>query len=165
MNPQVKALLTIIRDREQPRYDINETREYTFKLEYNFIELFLWIIGFLSYLFYFFFLDCYRGEFIFYADRLIRLLIEEGLSYLEFQDKTVITPTGHEYKGLEVKSRICGVSMVRAGESMEAGLRQVNINTFFIYYYFYPYNSLFRFVNVFVLERFLFLKMKMVFHM
>ena len=84
----------------------------------------------------FIFLDI-RGEFIFYADRLIRLLIEEGLSYLEFQDKTVITPTGHEYKGLEVKSRICGVSMVRAGESMEAGLRQVNI-IFIFTIIFYP---------------------------
>ena len=66
-----------------------------------------------------------RGEFIFYADRLIRLLIEEGLSYLEFEPTTVITPAGCAYEGTQLKSRICGVSMVRAGESMEAGLRQV----------------------------------------
>ncbi len=40
-----------------------------------------------------------REDFIFYSDRLIRLLIEEGLSLLPFKEKTVITPTGSEYKG------------------------------------------------------------------
>eukprot|EP01095_Lingulamoeba_sp_RSL-Kostka_P009064 TRINITY_DN30_c1_g2_i1.p1 TRINITY_DN30_c1_g2~~TRINITY_DN30_c1_g2_i1.p1 ORF type:complete len:246 (-),score=78.14 TRINITY_DN30_c1_g2_i1:155-892(-) len=66
-----------------------------------------------------------RDQFIFYSNRLIRLLIEEGLSYLPFEEKTIITPTGSEYKGVQFSSKICGVSMVRAGESMEAGLRQV----------------------------------------
>eukprot|EP01121_Diplochlamys_sp_Union-15-3_P005980 TRINITY_DN1635_c0_g7_i2.p1 TRINITY_DN1635_c0_g7~~TRINITY_DN1635_c0_g7_i2.p1 ORF type:complete len:222 (-),score=39.34 TRINITY_DN1635_c0_g7_i2:124-789(-) len=66
-----------------------------------------------------------RGDFIFYADRLIRLLVEEGLNELPFRDKTVITPTEAEYKGVEFTSRICGVSIVRAGESMESGLRAV----------------------------------------
>jgi len=66
-----------------------------------------------------------RSDFIFYSDRLIRLLIEEGLSYLPFQQKTVITPTGSEYNGVDFASKICGVSIVRAGESMEAGLRAV----------------------------------------
>jgi hypothetical protein len=28
-----------------------------------------------------------------------RLLIEEGLSFLPFNEKTVITPTGEKYKG------------------------------------------------------------------
>jgi uracil phosphoribosyltransferase len=62
-----------------------------------------------------------REDFIFYSDRLIRLLIEEGLSYLPFREKTVTTPTGAHYKGVEWAGSICGVSIVRAGESMEAG--------------------------------------------
>jgi uracil phosphoribosyltransferase len=66
-----------------------------------------------------------REDFIFYADRLIRLLIEQGLSYLPFKDCTVRTPTGCDYKGVEFTQKICGVSVVRAGESMENGLRQV----------------------------------------
>lgn len=37
----------------------------------------------------------------------------------------MITPTGKEYKGVEWTSGLCGVSIVRAGESMEAGLRAV----------------------------------------
>jgi uracil phosphoribosyltransferase len=66
-----------------------------------------------------------REDFIFYANRLIRLLIEEALSYLPFKEKVIETPTGSEYRGLEWAARICGVSIVRAGESMEAGLRAV----------------------------------------
>eukprot|EP01120_Amphizonella_sp_Union-15-10_P001660 TRINITY_DN1180_c0_g1_i1.p1 TRINITY_DN1180_c0_g1~~TRINITY_DN1180_c0_g1_i1.p1 ORF type:complete len:220 (-),score=28.02 TRINITY_DN1180_c0_g1_i1:100-759(-) len=66
-----------------------------------------------------------REDFIFYADRLIRLLVEEGLSYLPFNEKTVTTPTGADYKGVQFTSHICGVSIVRAGESMESGLRAV----------------------------------------
>jgi len=66
-----------------------------------------------------------REDFIFYSDRLIRLLIEEGLSYLPFREKVVTTPTGEHYKGVEWAGSLCGVSIVRAGESMEAGLRAV----------------------------------------
>ncbi|KAL6050891.1 Uracil phosphoribosyltransferase, synthesizes UMP from uracil [Balamuthia mandrillaris] len=69
--------------------------------------------------------DTSREDFIFYSDRLIRLLIEEGLSYLPFKEKVVTTPTGEIYKGVEWASGLCGVSIVRAGESMEAGLRAV----------------------------------------
>jgi len=69
--------------------------------------------------------DTPREDFIFYSDRLIRLLIEEALSDLPWSEKIVQTPTGHEYKGIEFVSKICGVSIVRAGESMESGLRAV----------------------------------------
>jgi len=37
----------------------------------------------------------------------------------------VITPTEEEYKGVEWATGLCGVSIIRAGESMEAGLRAV----------------------------------------
>ncbi|CAI2187041.1 15522_t:CDS:2 [Funneliformis geosporum] len=43
-----------------------------------------------------------RGDFIFYSDRIIRLLVEEGVGF---------------------KGKICGVSIMRAGEAMEQGLR------------------------------------------
>ncbi|EFA85146.1 uracil phosphoribosyltransferase [Heterostelium album PN500] len=69
--------------------------------------------------------DTKREDFIFYSDRLIRLLIEEGLNCLPFSETTVTTPTGCEYNGVQFASKICGVSIVRAGESMEAGLRAV----------------------------------------
>jgi uracil phosphoribosyltransferase len=79
---ELKALLTIIRDRETP-----------------------------------------RSEWIFYADRVIRLLVEEGLNYLPFTAKPVVTPTGQSYEGLAFGGKICGVSIMRAGEAMEQGLR------------------------------------------
>jgi len=66
-----------------------------------------------------------REDFIFYADRLIRLLIEEALNFLPFFEKKIITPTDSEYNGTLFATKICGVSIVRAGESMEAGLRAV----------------------------------------
>ncbi|RUP18674.1 uracil phosphoribosyltransferase-domain-containing protein [Jimgerdemannia flammicorona] len=67
--------------------------------------------------------DTPRADFIFYADRIIRLLVEEGLNHLPVVDKHVTTPTGVEYTGIDFKGRICGVSIMRAGEAMEQGLR------------------------------------------
>ncbi|PIA19271.1 PRTase-like protein, partial [Coemansia reversa NRRL 1564] len=66
-----------------------------------------------------------RGDFVFYSDRVIRLLVEEGLNYLPVVDKEVITPTGLPFQGVAFEGRICGVSIMRAGESMEQGLREV----------------------------------------
>jgi len=66
-----------------------------------------------------------REEFIFYADRLIRLLLEDALNYLPFSQRTVTAPTNCPYHGTLFATKICGVSIVRAGESMEAGLRAV----------------------------------------
>ena len=37
--------------------------------------------------------DTPRGDFIFYSDRIIRLLVEEGLNHLPVVPKTVQTPT------------------------------------------------------------------------
>ncbi|KAF8625726.1 hypothetical protein AX15_005224 [Amanita polypyramis BW_CC] len=66
-----------------------------------------------------------RGDFLFYSDRIIRLLVEEGLNHLPVVKKTVETPTGAVYEGVGFKGKICGVSILRAGEAMEAGLREV----------------------------------------
>lgn len=65
-----------------------------------------------------------RSDFIFYSDRIIRLLVEEGLNHLPVVEKVVTTPTGLPYRGVAFQGRICGVSILRAGEAMEAGLRE-----------------------------------------
>ncbi|PPQ95850.1 hypothetical protein CVT26_015980 [Gymnopilus dilepis] len=66
-----------------------------------------------------------RGDFLFYSDRIIRLLVEEGLNHLPVVARTVETPTGAIYNGVGFEGKICGVSILRAGEAMEAGLREV----------------------------------------
>lgn len=35
-----------------------------------------------------------RGDFIFYSNRIIRLLVEEGLNHLPCVEHSVVTPTG-----------------------------------------------------------------------
>lgn len=35
-----------------------------------------------------------KNDFVFFADRLSRLVVEAGLGHLPFRDKTVMTPTG-----------------------------------------------------------------------
>ena len=57
-----------------------------------------------------------RGDFLFYSDRIIRLLVEEGLNHLPVVPKTVETPTGAVYEGVGFEGKICGVSILRAGE-------------------------------------------------
>lgn len=76
-----------------------------------------------------------RGDFLFYSDRIIRLLVEEGLNHLPVVPKTVKTPTvskaeilhqaiviklvlqGATYDGVGFEGKICGVSILRAGEA------------------------------------------------
>lgn len=98
-----------------------------------------------------------RGDFLFYSDRVIRLLVEEGLNHLPVVSRTVETPTvswlpkmtfsskvgngallssngntsnnqkkswlvnpsqyqGATYNGVGFEGKICGVSILRAGE-------------------------------------------------
>ncbi len=84
MTPQLRILLTIIRDRETK-----------------------------------------RNDFIFYADRINRLLIEEGLNFLPTREKVVETRMGSQYIGSEFVGKICGVPIIRAGLSMENSIREV----------------------------------------
>lgn len=46
-----------------------------------------------------------RADFVFYADRLIRLLIEEALCHLPVEPKVITTPTGATYDGPRVQFR------------------------------------------------------------
>ncbi|WVY90679.1 hypothetical protein V8G54_036193 [Vigna mungo] len=64
-----------------------------------------------------------KHDFVFYSDRLIRLVVEHGLGHLPFTEKQVITPTGSVYSGVDFCKRLCGVSIIRSGESMENALR------------------------------------------
>lgn len=64
-----------------------------------------------------------RADFIFYSNRIIRLLVEEGLNHLPVVQHQITTPVGRQYDGVKFEGKICGVSIMRAGESMEQGLR------------------------------------------
>ncbi|KAJ8026773.1 Uracil phosphoribosyltransferase-like [Holothuria leucospilota] len=64
-----------------------------------------------------------RGDFVFCADRLIRLVVEEGLNQLPYKERSVTTPTGYTYHGVDFVQGNCGVSIMRSGEAMEHGLR------------------------------------------
>ncbi|WBW73453.1 uracil phosphoribosyltransferase [Schizosaccharomyces osmophilus] len=64
-----------------------------------------------------------RSEFIFYANRIIRLIVEEGLNHLPVSPAQVTTAQNVKFDGVVFDGRICGASIMRAGESMEQGLR------------------------------------------
>lgn len=64
-----------------------------------------------------------REDFVFYSDRIIRLLVEEALNHLSVLPNLITTPTGDQFQGSTFGGHICGVSIMRAGESMEKGLR------------------------------------------
>ncbi|KAL0344123.1 UNVERIFIED_CONTAM: Uridine kinase-like protein 2, chloroplastic [Sesamum angustifolium] len=67
--------------------------------------------------------DISKHDFVFYSDRLIRLVVEHGLGHLPFTEKQIVTPTGSVYTGVDFCKKLCGVSIVRSGESMENALR------------------------------------------
>eukprot|EP00092_Neocalanus_flemingeri_P001445 GFUD01001543.1.p1 GENE.GFUD01001543.1~~GFUD01001543.1.p1 ORF type:complete len:545 (+),score=102.52 GFUD01001543.1:118-1752(+) len=70
--------------------------------------------------------DTNRDEFIFYSKRLIRLIIEYSLSFMSFRSVTVETSQGIQYEGKRCEGKkICGVSILRAGETMEQALSEV----------------------------------------
>jgi len=64
-----------------------------------------------------------KQDFVFYSDRLIRIVVEAGLGCLPFAEKIVTTPTGNQYVGVDFGHKLCGVSVIRSGESMENALR------------------------------------------
>jgi len=41
-----------------------------------------------------------RDDFIFYSQRLVRMLVEEGLSLLPFEEHDVVTPSNAVYRGV-----------------------------------------------------------------
>ncbi|MEU4767424.1 uracil phosphoribosyltransferase [Actinosynnema sp. NPDC023794] len=70
--------------------------------------------------------DATRDDFVFHSGRIMRLLIEKGLDLLPFEAHDTVTPVGRTYHGLRLTPHLCGVSIARAGESMEAELRAMS---------------------------------------
>ncbi|KAG1666980.1 hypothetical protein FOA52_004263 [Chlamydomonas sp. UWO 241] len=65
-----------------------------------------------------------KNDFVFYANRMCRIVVEAGLGMLPFKEKTVQTPAGEPYTGVVFTRGICGVSVIRSGEAMENALRE-----------------------------------------
>ena len=63
--------------------------------------------------------------FVFNARRITRLLMEFALDFLPHKDTEVKTPSGGIYKGRKLAVPVCGVSVLRAGDSMEMELREI----------------------------------------
>ncbi|GAA4681746.1 uracil phosphoribosyltransferase [Streptomyces chumphonensis] len=66
-----------------------------------------------------------REDFVFHARRIIRMLVESALDLLPFEEHDVTTPVGETYRGLRCAAKLCAVPVIRAGESMEAEVRDV----------------------------------------
>ncbi len=66
-----------------------------------------------------------REQFVAASGRIIRQLMETALDLLPYEPWDVPTPVGRTYPGLRHASAICGVPVVRAGESMEPELRAI----------------------------------------
>ena len=66
-------------------------------------------------------------QFAIYADRLMRILAEEGISHLPFSETTITTPTGAEVTGPCVQEdEAVAVSIIRAGDSLLNAVRHCN---------------------------------------
>jgi len=66
--------------------------------------------------------DTYRSA----SDNAALQLLQAVFGYLLIHDKTIETPTNSNYTGIDIDvTTLCGVSVVRAGESMEGPLRQL----------------------------------------
>lgn len=65
-----------------------------------------------------------RSDWVFYADRVNRLMVEFALNFLPVDEVTVTSPVDNEpVPGLTFGGSIVGVSIIRAGEAMETALR------------------------------------------
>ncbi|KAJ8899287.1 hypothetical protein K2173_018261 [Erythroxylum novogranatense] len=64
-----------------------------------------------------------KHDFVFYADRLILLVVEHGLGHLSLTKRQITTPTGFVCSSVVFCKRLCGVSIIRSEESMENALR------------------------------------------
>ena len=58
----------------------------------------------------------------FLSDRCLQV-VEAGLGHLPFTERSVITPTGRPYTGVDFAKKLCGVSIIRSGEAFENALR------------------------------------------
>lgn len=66
-----------------------------------------------------------QANFVFASQRIIGMLLDKGLDLLPYESHEVPTPVGQSYKGLCFRGELCGVSVVRAGDSMEQVFRRL----------------------------------------
>lgn len=59
------------------------------------------------------------------SHQIIRLLLQRAADCLPYQDGTVTTPIGDVFYGKTLMKGVCGVSVIRAGESMETEFRSM----------------------------------------
>ncbi|WP_084530009.1 uracil phosphoribosyltransferase [Nocardia crassostreae] len=73
-----------------------------------------------------------QARFVRATQRIIRLLLETALSHLEHRPRPVTTPTGFVFDGVEPASpELYAVSIPRAGDALEGGLREIRPDTRF----------------------------------
>nr|CCC90208.1 putative uracil phosphoribosyltransferase [Trypanosoma congolense IL3000] len=66
-----------------------------------------------------------RTDFVFYSERIIRLIVETALNLIPTTPQDVVTPTGRVFHGCAPDGQgIIGISILRAGEAMERVLRE-----------------------------------------
>ncbi|KAI9052972.1 hypothetical protein LZ554_003243 [Drepanopeziza brunnea f. sp. 'monogermtubi'] len=70
-------------------------------------------------------IDTSAEDFIFYFDRLSTLLIENAMNNVYFKAKTIETPAGNKYSGLQATGETSAVIILRAGAAFENGLKRV----------------------------------------
>jgi len=71
--------------------------------------------------------DTSTDDFIFFADRLATLLVEESLCCLPYKDHSVTTRAGHQHTGKTLNAKyLCGLTILRSGACLEKGLRRVH---------------------------------------
>lgn len=69
--------------------------------------------------------DTNHADFVFHSNRLIHMILERCMELLPYRTQSVRTPVGEIYSGCALDTPLCGVSVVRAGESMEHELRTI----------------------------------------
>ncbi|CAD6198581.1 unnamed protein product [Caenorhabditis auriculariae] len=69
--------------------------------------------------------DTNRDEFIFYSERLSRILFEEAMNHMPYQAVDIELVNGCKSTGIRKAASICGVAIMRAGETMENSLRNI----------------------------------------
>lgn len=65
------------------------------------------------------------ATFTHHANQVIRLLLQNAAQLLPYTNDAVTTPIGDRFSGNVLTRKICGVSVIRAGESMEAEFRSM----------------------------------------
>ncbi|GEM77475.1 uracil phosphoribosyltransferase [Vibrio sagamiensis] len=63
--------------------------------------------------------DADLATFTTYSDQAFRQLLIKASELLPYSNQLITTPIGDSYQGMSLSKDVCGVSVIRAGESME----------------------------------------------